>query len=137
MRGSTESMIALALRRADSSGCRTKVGAVVAAGSRILAAKPNLRRNSPAIDFRNATFHAEEAALRRVRNPAGCVVYVARINSAGEPLLARPCAECQRLLASAGIVRAYYTAGDGSVGLLRLGPPTPPSARGTRLRPQN
>lgn len=110
-----ESLIELAKRRALASECRHKMGAVVASGRRVLAARCNTRRNSPTIDFKNATFHAEEAALRRVRNPAGAIVYVARMNAAGVPMLARPCPRCQRILAEAGVVKAYYTVGPGRV----------------------
>jgi cytidine deaminase len=72
------------------------------------------------VDFRNATFHAEEAAVRRVRNPRGTVLYVARVNVAGEPVMARPCPRCQRLLAAVGVAGAYFTTWDGSVDYLAL-----------------
>ncbi|MFI8829210.1 hypothetical protein [Streptomyces sp. NPDC053431] len=113
-------LIHLALRQAITSSCRHRVGAVIAAGSRVLAAAPNRHRNSPTVDFRHATFHAEEATLRRVRYPSGATIYVARVSAVGMPAMARPCSRCQKALMAAGIVRAYYTEGDGKVGILDL-----------------
>ncbi|MFJ9605756.1 hypothetical protein ACIRS1_05285 [Kitasatospora sp. NPDC101176] len=127
--GSVTTMLALAARRAASSHCRFKMAAVLASGSRVLAVRTNVRRNSPKIDYRNATFHAEEAALRRVRHPVGAVAYVARVGHDLTPMLARPCPDCQRLLAEAGVTRAYYTVGPGEYGRLDLTPLGPPEGR--------
>ncbi|MGW7201534.1 hypothetical protein [Streptomyces chryseus] len=110
----------LAIRQARRSDCRHKVGAVLVAGNRVLAASPNLPRNSPVIDFRNASFHAEEAVLRRARNAAGATAYVARVNSSGIPLLSRPCRRCQDALKAAGILRVYFTVCRASLGILNL-----------------
>ncbi|MFH9016669.1 hypothetical protein ACH4C6_36045 [Streptomyces sp. NPDC017943] len=106
----------LAIRQALLSTCRIRVGAVLVAGSRVLAVGTNLRRNCPSIDFRHATFHAEETVLRKVRNaPRNSSVFVARVNRAGSPLLARPCPRCQMALAAAGVSRAYYTTNEQTV----------------------
>ncbi|MET7391147.1 hypothetical protein ACFYPT_38930 [Streptomyces sp. NPDC005529] len=100
----------LAVRQALRSTCRYRVGAVLVAGNRVLAAGPNLRRNNPVVDLRHATFHAEEAVLRRVRVVTpGTEIFVARVNRAGLPLMARPCPRCQEALAAAGVTRAHYT----------------------------
>ncbi|WP_157596671.1 cytidine/deoxycytidylate deaminase family protein [Streptacidiphilus rugosus] len=109
--------IDLAIRQALRSECRFRVGAVVASRGRVFAAAPNKRRNSPTIDFRHSTFHAEEAALRRVADASGREIYVARVGASGTPMLARPCPRCLKLLASAGIARAYYTIGLGLIGM--------------------
>lgn len=103
------SFLALALKQAARSQCKYRVGAVLAKGSRVLGQAANRQRNSPCVDFRNATFHAEEALLRRVSAPHGAVIYVARIDSQGLPALARPCARCQRVLSLHGITLAQYT----------------------------
>ncbi|MEU6285068.1 hypothetical protein [Streptomyces sp. NPDC047028] len=110
--------IDLAIRQAMRSRCRYRMAAVLVAGNRVLAWSPNLRRNNPMIDFRHATFHAEEAVLRRARHTAGAVIYIARVNLAGSPLLARPCPRCQQALAIAGVTRAHYTTGATTVGTL-------------------
>ncbi|MFJ4633927.1 hypothetical protein [Streptomyces sp. NPDC088847] len=103
------SMIEAALRQALRSKCRQKVGAVLCAGGRVLAASPNIKRNDPVIDLRHATFHAEEAVLRRVTRPAGATLYVARVSASGLPALAKPCPRCQIALASAQVRRVYFT----------------------------
>lgn len=64
-------LVDIAVRQALLSRCRQRVGAVVAAGPRVLALSPNLRRNDPVVDHRHATFHAEEAAVRRARRTVG------------------------------------------------------------------
>lgn len=107
------SMIGIAARQALRSRCRYKVGAVLVSGGRVLAASPNLYRNSPLIDFRHATFHAEEAVLRRAAKASGAVAYVARVDSRGSAKLARPCERCQVALASAGVRRVFFTDSKG------------------------
>ncbi|MEU9979617.1 hypothetical protein [Streptomyces sp. NPDC051014] len=114
-------LIRIALKAANESRCRYRMGAVVADGPRVLAARANLRRNAPDVDYLNATFHAEEAALRRVRSPAGTVLYVARVDASGNAAMARPCPRCERMLAEAGVVGVYFTTWDGEVDYLRLG----------------
>lgn len=96
------------------------MGAVLVAGSRVVVASPNRYRNSPVIDHRNSTFHAEDAALRRARGARVSTVFVARVNSAHVPMLARPCSRCVEKLSLAGVVRAYYTAGPDTVEMLEI-----------------
>ncbi|MDN3026010.1 deaminase [Streptomyces sp. S.PB5] len=115
-------LIRLAIRQAIQSQCRHRVGAVLAAGSRVVVASPNKYRNSPLIDHENSTFHAEDAALRRARGAPVSMVFVARVNAACVPMLARPCAGCVGKLAQAGVLRAYYTAGPTAVEVLEIPP---------------
>ncbi|MGH3799996.1 MAG: hypothetical protein ACRDTD_07685 [Pseudonocardiaceae bacterium] len=105
--------LALALKRAARSECRYRVGAVLVKGSRVLGQSANLPRNSPWVDFKNATWHAEEALLRRFPPPQGAVLYVARIDKQGCPALARPCPRCQQVLAAHGIETVHYTSAAG------------------------
>ncbi|MFE6848988.1 hypothetical protein [Streptomyces sp. NPDC057686] len=116
------SLIRLAIREAIRSQCRHKVGAVLVAGSRVVVAAPNRLRNSPFIDYQNSTFHAEEAALRRARGAPVTAVFVARVNAASVPILARPCAACVQKLSIAGVNKAYYTSGPASIGELTIPP---------------
>ncbi|WP_415926071.1 hypothetical protein [Streptomyces sp. AK02-04a] len=113
-------LIHLAIRQAIKSQCRHKMGAVLVAGSRVVTASPNKYRNSPLIDHQNSTFHAEDAALRRARGAPVSMVFVARVNAERVPILARPCPRCVVKLARAGVMRAYYTAGPTSVGVLEI-----------------
>uniref|UniRef100_UPI002F90BAD3 hypothetical protein n=1 Tax=Kitasatospora indigofera TaxID=67307 RepID=UPI002F90BAD3 len=123
-------LVDIAVRQALLSHCRQRVGAVVTAGPRILALSPNLRRNDPAVDHRHATFHAEEAAVRRARRTVGAEVWVGRVNRAGRPVLARPCPRCQLTLARAGITRAHYTTDHAGVETLII----PVRTQGERYR---
>lgn len=111
--------LSLAMKRAVDSQCRYRVGAVLVRGGRVLGGACNKYRNNPFIDFQNASFHAEEVLLRRTRRPQGAVVYVARVDNRGRPLLARPCQRCQQALAAYGVVRAHYTTDTGS-GSMRI-----------------
>ncbi|MFD8395521.1 hypothetical protein ACFV2N_41625 [Streptomyces sp. NPDC059680] len=115
-------LIHLAIQQAMRSQCRHKIGAVLAAGSRVVVASPNKYRNSPAIDHRNSTFHAEDAALRRARGAPVSMVFVARVNAECVPMLARPCPRCVVKLARAGVMRAYYTVGPSTVDMLEIPP---------------
>ncbi|MGW1729268.1 deaminase [Streptomyces sp. NPDC002306] len=102
-------MIDLALRQALRSECRHRVGAVLTIGSRVLAASPNRRRNNPAVTFTHATFHAEEATLRRAPRTNGGHLFVARVDASGLPRMAKPCLRCQYAILQAGITRVIYT----------------------------
>ena len=116
-------LVDLAVRQALKSRCRHRVGAVIVTGNRILSFSPNLRRNDPTTDFQHATFHAEEAALRRLRNPTGAEIWIARVTRTDQPALARPCPRCQSTLTTAGITRAHYTTGPGTTETLHLTTP--------------
>ncbi|MFF7242095.1 deaminase [Streptomyces collinus] len=113
-------MINLALRQARRSGCRQRVGAVLTLGNRVLAASPNRRRNDPSVTFAHATFHAEEAVLRRTARTTGTTLYVARVDAADIPRLAKPCQRCEKALVEAGVARVHYTAEAQSVQVLKL-----------------
>ena len=131
-------LVDLAVRQALKSRCRHRVGAVVVIGNRVLAFSPNLRRNDPTTDFQHATFHAEEAALRRLRNPARAEIWIARVTRTDQPALARPCPRCQHALTTAGITHAHYTTGPHTTETLHLGPhntPLPHHPRDPRLLP--
>lgn len=119
--GSTAvAMIDLALKQALRSQCRHRVGAVLAAGTRVLAVSPNRRRNNPAVSFLHATFHAEEAVLRRAVRTRGTTIYVARVDAVGTPRLAKPCSRCQTRLVAAGVSRIHFTVDERTVESLRM-----------------
>ncbi|WP_422396788.1 hypothetical protein [Streptomyces klenkii] len=114
----------MALKQARRSQCRFRVGAVLVQGGRTLALASNVPRNSPSIDYKHASFHAEEVIVRRVGAAPRAVLYVARVDRAGSPMLARPCRRCQFALYAAGITRAHYTTSQG-FGLVRIQPQRP------------
>ncbi|MEV7403100.1 hypothetical protein AB0N93_22250 [Streptomyces sp. NPDC091267] len=113
----------LAIRQALRSHCRQRVGAVLIAGNRILAASPNRIRNAPEIDHHNASFHAEEATLRRAARTYGLIMYVARVNKSGAPMLAAPCPRCKNMLTKSGISRVYFTATTSEIKVLHIAMP--------------
>ncbi|MEV6576485.1 hypothetical protein [Streptomyces sp. NPDC051577] len=121
------------MKRAARSQCRYRVGAVLVKGSRVLGQASNLPRNSPWVDFKNATWHAEEALLRRFPAPQGAVLYVARIDKQGRPALARPCPRCQRVLTAHRVEVVHYTAAAGPA-TLRIPPPPSLSTSGETSR---
>jgi deoxycytidylate deaminase len=55
--------------------------------------------------------HAEEAAIARIQDLRGAVLYVARINNQGEPRMSKPCDGCQGLIDKSGIKKVIYTNG--------------------------
>lgn len=70
----------------------------------------NRYRNSPSqVDVEGISYHAEEVALRRARDPEGATIYVARITRSGKLGMARPCKNCQRMLLDNGIRYFVYT----------------------------
>ncbi|MFC5150019.1 hypothetical protein [Streptomyces aureoversilis] len=107
------SYIHLAIKQAVKSRCRYRFGAVIVKGGRPLAASSNIARNDPRIDYRHASVHAEEAAVRRVTVTRRAIIYVARVNIRGDLMIARPCARCQKVLALAGITWAHFTTSNG------------------------
>lgn len=115
-----ERFMARAVSKAMLSECRWRHGAVITKGSVIVATSSNLWRNSPDIDCRNATYHAEVAALRELFRSTGVTysepmdlsdytMYVARIDIRDQPGMSRPCEGCWEVLAGYGIKDVYYT----------------------------
>lgn len=90
-----------------------KLGAVIVKGSRILAVGYNSLRPSSLLGTH--TLHAEAAAVlkllkaRRLSDLAGAEMYVTRFTRGGAVGIARPCHDCQRLLASVGIRSVHYS----------------------------
>lgn len=95
-----------------------RLGAVIVKGSRILATGFNSRRYSKIIGTK--TLHAEASAVlkllkqRRLHDLVGAEIYVTRITKGGAVALARPCADCLRLLRSCGVSRIHFTTNEGT-----------------------
>lgn len=108
-----------AIGLALTSDCRWKHGSLIVKGSKILAFSTNIFRNDSRIDYEGATLHAEMAALRELdrltgatygEGPAkGLTLYVARVNTVGEPKMSRPCVNCFDTLTYRGIRDIVYT----------------------------
>lgn len=101
----------LAVNMAGASEMKQQHGAVVVKGGRVLALGINKLKNHPEIisEYNKCSVHAEADALSRVKNPAGCTVYVARINNSGDTMFSRPCDNCHRLMVSLGVSKVVYT----------------------------
>lgn len=104
----------LARDLATRSKQKHRHGAVVVKSGRVLGVGYNKRRNSPLIvnpgrHRHDSGYHAEFDALRYVKNPSGCVVYVARVNNNGEDRLSKPCSICHELMDELGVKAVIYT----------------------------
>lgn len=104
--------IARAIKFAEKSRHRVRVGAVVSSGKRLSGAA-NKNRNSPAINHLEASVHAEVGALRRMTvGTAGSSVYVARLGARGRLLPSFPCSRCLSALVACRVKRVVWW--DGS-----------------------
>lgn len=94
---------------------RWQLGAVLSRNSRPISSAPNRFRNPPRISHLHATYHAEMAALRKglLNSARGTTMYVARLSSAGETRMARPCSKCMKTLYQAGVREVVYTTDEG------------------------
>lgn len=113
------SILSLAIRAAERSKDRWRVGAVIYSGSRILGIGSNdMTRTHTRSGHPFKTIHAETAALLRAANGnagsfrgflRGSRIYVHRLRRDGLPGLAAPCQHCQSTLRFAGISRIEYS----------------------------
>lgn len=90
---------------------RTKHGCVIVKSGAVQGRGVNTYRNQPGIIEQTdaLSVHAEINALKRCANVNGAVLYVARVNNAGEPRQSRPCPDCLKALKVAGVKRVVYT----------------------------
>lgn len=112
----------IAIEAAKNSDCRVRHGAVLVKNGNVLSIGTNKMRNHPNVlgEFtkNKASYHAEAAALSRVQDPSGAVLYSARVFRNGTPALAKPCMECQTLIDSYGIKRTIFTVDARAVGVV-------------------
>jgi tRNA(Arg) A34 adenosine deaminase TadA len=101
------SRIARAIKYAEQSRLRVRVGAVVADG-KTLSGACNRERNDPRLGYLSASVHAEVGALRRAGSAVGSTVYVARLGSRGRLLPSFPCPRCMSALVSHGVRRVVW-----------------------------
>lgn len=114
---SQKSFLNLAMKTAEASECTQRHGAVVVKSGSVLSIGLNKWRNDAALademfaagKSTNISVHAEIDALSRVRNPAGAVLYIARVNRQGEPMMSKPCNECSKAIEESGITKVVYT----------------------------
>jgi deoxycytidylate deaminase len=105
-----------AIKLAENSTYKHRHGAVIVKHGKIISRGTNQLRYhklSKYYEYRNS-LHAESCAILRTRcDVRKTVLYVARINNAGNPRLSAPCKECTTLLHQMGIKSVIYTTNDG------------------------
>jgi deoxycytidylate deaminase len=103
----------LAIKLAGTvEGVRSRHGAVLVSGGRVLSLGVNKRRNMNIAGQRSPhyTYHAEQQALKGIEKPLHkATLYVARISKANSPVNSRPCSECYKLLVEYNIKEVVYT----------------------------
>jgi pyrimidine deaminase RibD-like protein len=92
-----------------------RLGACLTRGGRLLATGINryIGTNHIARAFHKwPTIHAEVAALAKLADAKGCILYVYRVKKDGSPGLARPCVSCLAALRKYGVKRVVYSIND-------------------------
>lgn len=105
-------MMHVARAAASLSPMRTKVGACVVRGGRVLGVGYN-KMGSSRLSSSQWSRHAEVAALLSAGDCHGATLYVFRgHNKTGEPMLARPCEACAEAIKIAGVKRVVWTSSE-------------------------
>lgn len=110
-----KSFLALAQRIAANSEQRHRHGAVIVKSGRVVGAGYNKRRNHPSVVMEgrhriDSAVHAEAAALADAgNNTRGALLFVARVNNNGKPLLSKPCEQCEQLIEQSGIKEVIWS----------------------------
>lgn len=104
-----------AMKQASLSTAKQKHGAVIYRGGSLISVGVNISRNDPYFigeECINPNHHAETMAIRACSpsaNLSNAILYVARINKKGFPLLSKPCKTCTIAIEQAGIKKVIYT----------------------------
>lgn len=102
--------IDMAIEIAAKSRCRYRHGCVVVKNGRVIAKAANRKIGDPSVSWRKSHIHAEFGAIIAAGSQAsGAHVYVARVNSDGEPAPSKPCKKCESLLARSGVAKVVWT----------------------------
>lgn len=114
-------MIAKALKQANNSQYRQRIGAVIVKGNRVISTGHNQLRGHGSIksshwdNSLHAEIHAVINAIKRVgiEGIKGSTIFVARIKRDGSQGLALPCKDCFRVLHEFKIKRIVFTTETG------------------------
>lgn len=94
-----------------------RLGAIIVAKKRILAAKYNSLKTHPKLArfYQYAYLHAESCAILSLglANCSGTNMYVVRIKRDNSRALAKPCDECMKLIRYVGIKKVIYSIEEG------------------------
>ena len=105
----------IAKKTSKKSNCKTKLGAVLVRGSRVLAVAANTEGSSGKGEYLYSR-HAEASLFtgRRKFKSEPATVYVFRAHArTNKSLLSKPCGKCQRRMVKAGVTKVFYTTEDG------------------------
>lgn len=106
------SRIARAIKFAEHSQLRVRVGAYVVGRGKRHAGACNKERNHPRINYLQASTHAEIGALRKLPDASGGTVYVARLGAKGRLLPSFPCHRCVPALIATNVKRVVWWDGE-------------------------
>lgn len=102
-----------AIKAAESSVHRTRVGATLVVAGRVASASNRIRNSKEVAPFTEQSVHAEvRAVLRGYRSGRGGDVYVARLGARGRFLPSHPCKRCVPILREAGVKRVVWWNGE-------------------------
>lgn len=104
--------IARAIKFAQRSRLRVRVGAYVVGRGKRHAGACNKERNHPRINYLQASTHAEIGALKQLNNVSGGTIYVARLGAKGRLLPSFPCHRCVPALVATNIKRIVWWDGE-------------------------
>lgn len=102
-----------AIKSAEASKHRTRVGATLVVAGRVTSVSNRLRNERTAAPYTEQSVHAEvRAVLRAYRAGRGGTIYVARLGKRGRLLASHPCKRCAVFLLEAGVKRVVWWTGD-------------------------
>lgn len=102
-----------AIKAAETSKHRTRVGATLVVSGRVTSASNRLRNPGKVAPYTEQSVHAEvRAVLRAYRAGRGGTIYVARLGSRGRLLASHPCKRCIPFLLEAGVKRMVWWNGE-------------------------
>lgn len=107
-------LLSKAIEVAKISTCNQRHGCVIAIGNRVMAVAVNMDRNNPwnvSYPREEGSYHAEVKALKQLNlvDLRKATLYSARVNRAGEPMMAKPCKYCQKIIDSFNIKKIIHT----------------------------
>ena len=107
--------LSLAMKVAENSELRHKHGTVLVKSGRVISVGVNKQRNHPSVvtpgrEKTECGIHAEIVAINNAGdNVKGAILFVARVNKKGMPLLSKPCPMCQKTIDNSGIKEVVWT----------------------------
>lgn len=122
----------MCLELAAKSTYRFRLGAVIVEGGRIKGTGYSKYQNSPINVHDNhvkkCSVHAEMDALREYTNGnffngtalKRATIFVARLNKANMPVLAKPCIGCTQSLLDSGITKFIWTISESTCGISKV-----------------